>query len=114
MKVTEFRKTIQERAECHPEWTYGIDQCWEREIAFLTEDIPSTIEFLKNECTADEYSWISEVLDDIIEETSSKELLECYKALMTKFPDECERYNISGVIELCESILEWETKDGKE
>lgn len=113
MKIKEFREIIHERAECHTEWAYGIEQCWKKEIALLIEDIPSTIEFLRNDCTADEYSWISEVLDDVIEETLSRELLECYKALMNKFPDECKTYNIVGVIEICESILEWEEEDGK-
>jgi len=105
MNTIEFRKVISERAACHNEWADGIDQCWKKEISLLTEDIPSTIEFLKNECTAEEYSWISEVLDDVIEETSSRELVECYKDLMTKFPDECKKYNIAGVLKICESIL---------
>ena len=33
----------------------------------LSEDIPSTIEFLKTECAADEFSWISEVIDDVVD-----------------------------------------------
>ena len=113
MKTDVFRNVICEREACHDEWAYGIEQCWKKEIDLLSEDIPSTIEFLRTECTAEEYSWISEVLDDVIEETLSRELLECYKALMEKFPDECKTYNIASIIEICDGILEWEEEDEK-
>lgn len=105
MRIDEFRNTIQEREQCHDEWTYGIEQCWKKEIEILSEDIPSTIEFLNTECTAEEYSWISEVIDDVVEKVPNKELVNCYKNLMSKFPEECKKYNIAGVIEICEGML---------
>lgn len=113
MRIDEFRKVIHEREMCHDEWAYGIEQCWKKEIEILSEDIPSTIEFLKTECTADEYSWISEVIDDVVDKVPSKELVQCYKDIMSKFPEECQKYNIKGVIEICENILEWEDAHGK-
>ena len=113
MDINSFGKVIKQREETDDEWDYGIEQCWKKEIEILTEDIPSTIEFLKTECTADEYSWISEVIDDIVDKIPSKELVEAYKSLATKYPEECEKYNIVGVIEICENILKWEEDDGK-
>jgi len=113
MDINSFRKVIKQREETDDEWDYGIEQCWKKEIEILSEDIPSTIEFLINECTAEEYSWISEVIDDIVDETLSKELVDAYKSLTTKYPEECEKYNIEGVIEICENILKWEEDDGK-
>ena len=114
MNVGEFRKVIQERIQCHDEWTDGIDQCWQKEIALLTEDVPSTIEFLKYDCTADEYSWISEVLEDVVETVPSKELVRVYKELMDKFPEECSLYNIAFCIEQAETILKWEDSHAEE
>ncbi len=111
MDVNKFREIIKQREETDDEWDYGLEQCWKKEIEILSEDIQSTIEFLKNECTADEYSWISEVLDDVIDKNPSKELVECYKSLMKKFPEECDKYNISGVVEICENILKWEEEN---
>ena len=73
--------------------------CQKKEIELLTEDIPTTIDFLRNECTADEYSWISEVIDDVVNLVPSKEFVQCYKDLMIKFPEECTKYNIAGSIE---------------
>ena len=113
MKVDEFRRVIQERIRCHNEWTYGIEKCWKEEIEILTEDIAGTIEFLRNECTADEYSWISEVIEDVVELVPNKELVRVYKNLMSKYPEESARYNIHDSIEQLETILEWEEQNGE-
>lgn len=110
MNIDRFREIIRERnrisADGQDEWSYGIEQCWKQEVEILSEDVKSTIAFLKEECTDDEYSWISEVIDDLAEKTQSKELIQCYKALMDKFPEECKKYNIAGSIEFAEAALE--------
>jgi len=113
MDINSFREVIKQREETDNEWDYGIEQCWKKEIEILSEDITSTIEFLKNECTADEYSWISEVIDDIIDKNPNRELVECYKSLKVKFCEEYEKYYIAEVIESCENILKWEEENGK-
>ena len=110
MNIERFREVIKRRTECHSEWYEGIEQCWKQEIELLSEDIQSTIAYLKNECTAEEYSWISEVIDDLAEKTQNRELIECYKELMTKFPNECAKYNISGSISFAEDALRSEVK----
>lgn len=82
------------------------EQCWKEEVAVLAEDVDGTIEYLKVECTENEYSWISEVIDDLIEATKSKELLECYKGLGAKYPDACKMYNIDRIIKYAEPFVE--------
>ena len=118
MNIDKFREIIKQRIHAeeisHGEWDEEFDRCRQEELQIIVEDIPSAIEFLKNECTADEYSWISEILEDIIEETSSREFLDCYKSLMTKFPEECEKYNIAGMIQIAEDMLEWGETHGQE
>ena len=61
---------------------------------------------LKTECTASEYSWISEIIDDLAAQTQSRELIETYKSLMAKFPEECMIYNIAEIIQFAEEALE--------
>jgi len=118
MNIDKFREIIKERnriaRECYDEWTFGIEQCWKQELEILSEDISSTINFLENECTADEYSWISEIIDDLAESTRSRELVQAYKSLMTKYPDECKMYHISDSIQFAENALSDEVDDGEE
>ena len=109
MNVREFREIVK-RLEYANEvsqgnWHDEIEKCWKKEIEILSKDIDGTIEFLKNDCTSDEYSWISEIIDDLIEVTQSKELLQCYSDLMDKFPEECKTYNIKGSIECALNMI---------
>ena len=113
MDIKKFREVISQREGTNDEWDYGVEQCWKQEIEILSEDISSTIEFLNNECTADEYSWISEVLLDVLEKTPSSELVQCYKTLMQKFPEECEKYKIKEVVESAENLVAWEVNNGQ-
>lgn len=117
MNITKFRDVIKERirisVECQDEWDFGIEQCWQAEVGILSEDISSTIAFLENECTPDEFSWISEVIEDLAEKTKSRELIECYKNLMSRFPEECQKYNISGSVEIAENTLKWEEENAE-
>ncbi len=117
MNIKKFKEVIARRNHVeeisHGEWADGIEECCKNEITLLTEDVQATIDYLKNECTADEFTWISEVLDDIVELTGSKEILLCYRGLMDKFPEECEKYNIAGSIESAEAILKWGGEHGK-
>lgn len=113
MKIEELRKIIKKREECHSEWTYGIEKCWNEEIEILLEDVDSTIEFLLNECTAEEFSWISEIIDDLAEKSQSRKLIDAYKSLIKKYPEECEKYNILGSLEFAEAALEEVDENGK-
>ena len=81
-------------------------KCWRDEVAVLTEDVNGTIDYLKNECTEDEYSWISEIIEDLIAITKSRELLESYKGLMQKYPEASREYNIASFVESAEAILQ--------
>ena len=106
MDVQKFREVLKELNETEIEYDYGIEMCWKEEVEILSEDIPSTVEYLKNECTADEFVWISEIIDDLAEKTRSRELIECYKNLMNKYLEETKEYYIDFCVECAEDFLE--------
>ena len=105
MDKTKFREIIKSISELDPNAYNEIEKCWKAEVSVLSEDISGTIDFLTNECTEDEYAWISKIIDDLIEVTQSSELLNCYKQLMAKYPNACATYNIAYTIECAESAL---------
>ena len=111
MDVQKFKEVIRRHKETHDEYDYGVEMCNKEEIQILAEDIPSTIEYLKNDCTADEFVWISEIIDDLAEKTRNRELMECYKSLMGKFPEESKRYHVDFCIECAEDFLEDTVED---
>ena len=71
----------------------------------LKEQILETIYFIGNNCTADDFSWLSEIFDEIVEKTKSKDFIDCIKETAKKFPEECSKYNIRGSIESAEGYL---------
>ncbi len=111
MDVQKFREVLKELNETEIEYDYGIEMCWKEEVEILSEDIPSTVEYLKNECTADEFVWISEIIDDLAEKTRSRELVECYKNLMNKYSEETKEYYIGFCIECAEDFLQDTVED---
>ncbi len=105
MITDEIRTSITKRAATDDEWDYGVKQCWEEEIEILSRNINDTIAFLENDCTADEFSWLSEVFDDVAEKTQSRAFVDCLYKVAKKFPDECREYNIDKVLEYAEGAL---------
>ena len=105
MITDEIRASITKRAATDDEWDYGVKQCWEEEIEILSRNIDDTIAFLENDCTADEFSWLSEVFDDVAEKTQSRAFVDCLYKVAKKFPDECKKYHIDRVLEFAESAL---------
>lgn len=96
---------IEERKLINDEWDYGVDQCNKKLIVLLTEDINKTIQFLDNDCTAEQFIWISEVFYEINEILRSKKFIEALKNLVVKYPDESKKYNILSFIESAECLL---------
>jgi hypothetical protein len=74
-------------------------------IALLTENIDLTIHFLENECTGDQFTWMSEIFDEIVEKTQSRSFIECLYRTAERFPTETKEYNIIRFIQSAEEFL---------
>ncbi len=68
-------------------------------ILLFSDDIEKTNLFIKTDCTADEFVWLSEIFEEIAEKTKSKEFINCLYETLKKFPDETEQYNIISFID---------------
>ena len=106
MDVQKFREVIRRRNETHDEYDYGVEMCWKEEIEILSEDVPSTVAYLKNECTADEFAWICEIIDDLAVKTRSREIVEAYKNLGKKYPDMAKTFSFEFCASYAEEALE--------
>lgn len=101
----EYKKIVSELEITDMNNSDAIDILWEKEIELFTRNIQETIYFVKNDCTANEFSWMSEVWDEIVEKTKSHEFVSVLKETMKKFPEECAKFNIQGSIESAEGYL---------
>ena len=97
---------IEERENTDDEWDFGVQQCHQKLIALMVEDIDKSIEFLEKDCTANQFSWLSEVFDETAEISHSRAFIEALKHLAVKYPEETKEFNIMSFIESAENILE--------
>lgn len=100
-----FKAVIQKRATTNDEWDIAVHLCWEEMVSVFSEDIEKTIYFLESNCTASEYSWLSEVFEEIAEKTQSREFIAVLRKLAVKYPAETEQYNIMSFINSAEACI---------
>lgn len=106
MNVQRFKEVIQKRINTVDEYYVGVEECWKEEIEILSEDVPSTVTYLKNDCTADEFAWICEIIDDLAVKTRSREIVEAYKNLGKKYPDMAKTFSFEFCASYAEEALE--------
>ena len=105
MITDEIRASISKRAATDDEWDHGVEQCMKEEIEMLSRNIDDTIAFLETDCTADEFSWLSEIFDDVAEKTQSRAFVDCLYRVAEKYPETCAEYHIDRVIMYAEGAL---------
>ena len=106
MDVQRFKEVIKKRNETHEEYDYGVEACDKEEIEILSEEVSSTVAYLKNDCTPKEFFWISEIIDDLAVKTRSREIVEAYKNLGKKYPDMAKTFSFEFCASYAEEALE--------
>ena len=81
-------EVVQERIrisdETHDNWDYGIEQCWEKYVDILSKNISQTTEYVLTECSDEEFFWISEAFEELIERTQSTELIKAFRKRLAR------------------------------
>ena len=70
-----------ERDATHMDDWLKTEETWKKEIDILCENMDETVRYLKEECTAAGFSWISEVMEDVAERTQSLEFVASSKKI---------------------------------
>lgn len=105
MITDELRKGIAQRATVDDEWDYGIQQSWKNVLNIISNNANDVIDFIENDCTADEFSWLSEILNEIIDIIPSQRLIKALRKTAEKYPEEVQKYNLEGCIDEAEGHL---------
>ena len=76
------------------------------EIELFTRNLQETIQFLDNDCTADQLSWMMEVFEKISAKLQNWEFIDALKRAADRFPKACEEYSIRDFILSAEGQLD--------
>lgn len=83
MLKNKIDEIIKQRLNLKLEDDDKLEECWAEEIRILSNNITQTKDYYKNDCSDEVLFWTSEVFEELIEQTQSKELLNVleYRAL---------------------------------
>lgn len=90
MKFNTLKDVVQFRV-VENEDNYWIEDYWKAAIEMFTKDIVVTINFVKNDCDNEELYWLSEIFEEIVEQTQSKEFISVLRTRLAEVTP--ENYN---------------------
>ena len=70
---------------------YWVEDYWKATIKLFTADVNATIMFLQNDCDDEELYFLSEIFEEIVEQTHSKELVSALRSRLATVT--LENYN---------------------
>lgn len=73
------------------EENYWVEDYWKAAIKLFTTDVNATIMFLQNDCDDEELYFLSEIFEEIVEQTQSEELVAALRSRLAKVTP--ENYN---------------------
>lgn len=100
-----FKEIIKELKSINPNDDFKHEELLDKEINIVTEDMNETINYLKTNCTAEEYVWLSEIFIDIVEKSPSREFIDELYNLAKKYPEETKEYNIMSFIKEADNYI---------
>lgn len=102
----EFRNILTKRISLHPEDYINIEKCWEEETRILTSNMEQAINFIINECTDDEFYWMSEIFEDIAHDSPSIDFVDALKKRVNLMNDGEDKNSVLREIKSVQNIVE--------
>ena len=85
MNSARIQKAIEHRKITDNEWDDELERCWAELTEALTENIETAREFLLEDCTPEDYLYVSEVYDDVVFKTQSPEYIDLLRRSIDRF-----------------------------
>ena len=73
--IAKLKEALHLRMHGNPD-EYYEESVWKSEVDAICTDLPAAIDFILSECTDEEFQWLSEVFDDVMDKTRSIEFLD--------------------------------------
>ncbi|KAB5608281.1 hypothetical protein [Bifidobacterium jacchi] len=94
-----IRQAIEQRRNICDEDYIMVEKAWQDMINACTDNVENTIRFVDEQCTADELSWLSEIYDELIEQTQSPQLVVSLLNAIIRNPEEDKRYSLMPILD---------------
>lgn len=79
------------------EENYWVEDYWNATIKLFTANIADTIMFLQNDCDDEELYFLSEIFEEIVEQTQSEEIISVLRSRLAKVtPENYDQQNFKS------------------
>ena len=108
--ITKLQKALHLRMYGNPD-NYYEESIWKEEIDAICMDLPATIRFILSDCSDEEFQWLSEVFDDIMEKTRSLDFLNCIRQRVRMVKDDERRTELQEDIKTAAEYIDEAAKE---
>ncbi|MCQ2053034.1 MAG: hypothetical protein MJ184_12555 [Treponema sp.] len=100
-----FKKYIELRENIFDENDFQYNLYKDAFTNYLSSKIDYAISYIKDSCTASEFSWLSEIFDDVAEKTHSLDFINALEGIAKKYPEETAEYNLLESIASAKALI---------
>ena len=86
--IKKYKDIIAKRISTHPEYDFGIKECWNEALLLVKDDPESVISFICDDATDEEVYWFSEILCDIYDLIQDERIIDAFRKRADKMSDE--------------------------
>lgn len=87
IKFNTLKDALQFRI-CESDDNYWIEDYWKAAVEIFTKNCADTIKFIQDDCTDEEFFWLSEIFENIAAKTQSKEFISALRARLAQVTSE--------------------------
>lgn len=88
----DIQQAIELRSIIHNENTIMLDRAWVEMIDACATDVPKAIDFIVNKCTVEDVNMLSEVFDELIQQTQNPEFVFAISKAVNRYGEDDKRY----------------------
>ena len=93
----DIKQAIELRSIIHDEDTIMLDRAWGEMIDACSTDVPKAIDFIVNKCTVEDVNILSEVFDELIQQTQNPELVSAISKAVNRYGEDDKRYFLEAL-----------------
>ena len=108
--ITKLQKALHLRMYGNPD-DYYEESLWKEEIDAICMDIPAGIRFILSDCSDEEFQWLSEVFDDVMEKTRNVDFLNCIRQRVQMVKDDGRKAELLEDIKSAEEYIDEPPKE---
>ena len=96
---------LETRAKITSDTDPALGKCQKALTNLCCGDMPSTLAFLRNACTAQQFVLLSELFDSIAEKSQNRDFIAALRFLAEKYPEATREHDLLPFIDFAEDCI---------